>query len=333
MIDDRNVDVQVPSPSRRAADARPARVAGGAGRKRVLLVLEYYDYRHHAGVARYAAEAGWALEDSYTMVRGLPETWDGDGIVSFHGASEEFVSWLGQARMPVVDIGEYEEYSDFPRVTTDANRIAQMAMDHFVDHGYRNVGFAWAFENVFKAKRLAAARRAAEARKLNFVEVPLKDLATLRERGGPLPIALLAANDGTAVRALRACEDVGLLVPEEVAILGVDNFEYRCVPASVPLSSIDADQERLGYEAAAMLDRLMHGQPRPTAMLEIPPVRIVQRDSTDMLAVDDVEVAKALRYVIAHYKEHVGLREVVGTAFIITGATLIPLHDERPAYS
>src|SRR3954470_10598704 len=96
---------------------------GPTRRKRVLLLLQYYDYRHHAGVARYAAKAGWALEDAYTMVRGLPETWDGDGIVSFHGASQEFVTWLGTARVPVVDIGEYEEYSDFPRVTTDADRI------------------------------------------------------------------------------------------------------------------------------------------------------------------------------------------------------------------
>ena len=318
MMDERNVDVQVPS-------ARWVRPVGGAGaatlrqeagrargaRKRVLLVLQYYDYRHHSGVARYAAEAGWALEDAYTMIRSLPETWEGDGIVSFHGPSPQFIDWLKKAgeRVPVVDIGEYEEYSDFPRVTTDTNRIAQVAVEHFAAHGYRNVGFAWVFDNVFKAKRLAAMRRAAEARGLNFFDVPLEQIPQLAERKA-LPIALLAANDGTAVRTLRACEDAGLLVPEQVAILGVDNFEYRCVPASVPLSSIDADQERIGYEAAAMLDRLMSGAPRPQQMMEIPPVRIVQRASTDMLAVEDVEVAKALRYILANYRRRVGLRDV-----------------------
>ena len=302
MTDERNVDVQVPARTAAAPRRR-------GNRKRVLLVLQYYDYRHHSGVAKYAAEAGWALEDAYTMVRGLPETWDGDGIVSFHGPSAQFVEWLGKASVPVVDIGEYEEFSSFPRVTTDTHRIAQMGIDHFVAHGYHNVGFAWAFDNVFKAKRLAATRRAAEALGLNFIDVPLDQIGTLAERKA-LPIALLAANDGTAVRALRACEDAGLLVPEQVAILGVDNFEYRCVPASVPLSSIDADQERLGYEAAAMLDRLMAGGKAPERMVEIPPVGIVQRDSTDMLAVSDVEVAKALRYVIANYKKRVGLRDV-----------------------
>jgi LacI family transcriptional regulator len=245
------------------------------------------------------------------MIRSLPETWDGDGIVSFHGPSPTFIDWVTKAaqKVPVVDIGEYEEYSAFPRVTTDTDRIAHMAIEHFAAHGYRNVGFTWLFDNVFKAKRLAAARRAAEARGLNFLDVPLEQIATLGQRKA-LPIALLAANDGTAVRALRACEDAGLLVPEQVAILGVDNFEYRCVPAAVPLSSIDADQERIGYEAAAMLDRLMSGAPRPERMTEIPPVRIVQRASTDMLAVEDVEVAKALRYIIANYRRRVGLRDV-----------------------
>jgi LacI family transcriptional regulator len=300
MINDRNIDVQV-----------PARPSSGyrRNRKRVLLVLQYYDYRHHSGVARYAAKAGWALEDAHTMIRSLPTTWEGDGIISLHGPSQEFIDWLGTSRAPVVDIGEYEALSDFPRVCTDTQKIAQMAIEHFVSRGYKNVGFAWHNDNVIKAKRLAAARSAAAAHGLDFWDVPLDEIPLLADRGA-FPLALLAANDGVAVRALRACEDAGILVPEQVAILGIDNFEYRCVPASVPLSSIDADQERVGYEAAALLDRLMGGAPRPEGMIEIPPREIVQRDSTDILALEDVEVAKALRFVIAHFKERVGLRDV-----------------------
>jgi LacI family transcriptional regulator len=319
MVEDRNIDVQVPGTragvsSAAAAAATLSTSAAGrrrarGDRKRVLLVLQYYDYRHHSGVARYAAEAGWALEDAYTMIRSLPDSWDGDGIVSFHGPSQEFVDWLKASKVPVVDIGEYEAYSDFPRVTTDANRISQAAVEHFVEQGYRNVGFTWLFDNAFKAKRLEAAKRAVEARGLNFFDVQLDQIASLSARGA-LPMALLAANDGTAVRALRACEDAGILVPEQVAILGVDNFEYRCLPASVPLSSIDANQERLGYEAAAMLDKLMTGQPIGRTIVEIPPAGIVKRASTDMRAVPDVEVAKALRYVIANFKTRVGLRDV-----------------------
>ena len=85
MVEDRNIDVQVPGMRAgvgAAAFSSTSNRRRRGDRKRVLLVLQYYDYRHHSGVARYAAEAGWALEDAYTMIRSLPETWDGDGIIA-----------------------------------------------------------------------------------------------------------------------------------------------------------------------------------------------------------------------------------------------------------
>ena len=170
MINDRNIDVQVP-----ARPSSPHR----RNRKRVLLVLQYYDYRHHSGVARYAAKAGWALEDAYTMIRSLPKTWDGDGIISLHGPSLEFVDWLRTAGSPVVDIGEYESLSDFPRVCTDSQKIAQMAIEHFVARGYKNVGFAWVNDNVIKSKRLGATKAAAAARGLKFWDVHLDEIPNL----------------------------------------------------------------------------------------------------------------------------------------------------------
>src|SRR3954462_10734339 len=94
---------------------------------------------------------------------------------------------------------------------------------------------------------------AAEERGSRFYHVPIDRLAEL-PRQNACPIGLLAAHDDVAVRALRACEDAGVLVPEQVALMGVDNFEYRCAPASVPLTSIDPNHERVGYEAAALLD-------------------------------------------------------------------------------
>src|SRR3954454_2649538 len=96
----------------------------GRQRKRVLLVLQYYDYRHHAGVARFATQAGWALEDAYTQLRSLPDGWTGDGVISFHGGRQPFVDWLQAANVPVVDMGEEPGVGDFPRVMTDNRRIA-----------------------------------------------------------------------------------------------------------------------------------------------------------------------------------------------------------------
>lgn len=278
-------------------------------RRRVLLLLQYYDHRHHAGVARYAAGAGWALEDAYTQIRSLPEKWEGDGIISFHGPSEQFVDWLKRAKVPVVDMGEDQGISEFPRVQTDNEKIAALAIEHFAQRGYRNVGFVWAFDTAIKKRREEAMAAAAEARGLKFFDVPIESLGTLGSRDA-FPIGLLAPHDGIAVRALRACEDAGIAVPEQAALLGVDNFDYRCAPASVPLSSIDPDQERVGYDAAAMLDRMMRGEKLACWAVRIPPLNIVERDSTDMLAVTDVAVAKALRFIALNFRRRMSLGEV-----------------------
>jgi LacI family transcriptional regulator len=281
----------------------------GKNRKRVLLLLQYYDYRHHSGVAKYAAQAGWALEDAYTQVRGLPESWEGDGVISFHGPSQQFVDWLNAANIPVVDMGEDQGISDFPRVQTDNQRIAEIAVEHFASRGYRNVGFVWAFDTIIKKRRREAMAAAAATRGLKFFDVPLERIDLL-EAENAFPIGLLAPHDAIAVRALRACEDAGVLVPEQVALMGVDNFEYRCAPASVPLSSIDPDQERVGFEAAAMLDKLMSGQTLEQKAIRIPPIGLVERDSTDMAAVGDVEVARALRFIVQNFRKNLALRDV-----------------------
>jgi LacI family transcriptional regulator len=281
----------------------------GHDRKRVLLLLDYYDYRHHSGVAKYAMQAGWALEDAYTQVRSIPEGWTGDGVISFHGQNRQFVDWLKQTGLPVVDMGEDSGISDFPRVQTDNARIGEMAVEHFAERGYRNVGFAWIFDTIIKRRRQEAMETAAAARGLRFYDVPLERIALLGAEGA-FPIGLLTPHDAIAVRALRACEDAGVLVPEQAALLGVDNFEYRCAPASVPLSSIDPDQERVGYEAAAMLDKLMSGITLKQRAIRVPPIGIVERDSTDMSAVADVEVARALRFIVQNFRTNLGLRDV-----------------------
>jgi LacI family transcriptional regulator len=283
--------------------------AGTSDRKRVLLLLHYYDYRHHAGVARYAAQAGWALEDALTQANELPEQWAGDGVISFHGTSQPFVDWLKSRGAPVVDIGDDPGVSDVPRVTADNDAIASMAAEHFHAKGYKNVGFAWTLDGTAKRQRMQAVEAAVSARGMRFWDVPLDRIPLLRAQEA-FPIALLAHNDATAVRALRACEDAGVLVPEQAILMGIDNFTYRCEPASVSLSSIDVDQERVGYEAAGMLDALMHAQQPERTLVRVPPVRIVERDSTDMIAVRDVEVARAMRFIALNSERRVGLRDV-----------------------
>ena len=209
--------------------------------------------------------------------------------------------------MPVVDIGEYADLSDLPRVRTDAAAIARLAAEHFAARGFRDVGFV--MQGTAQNRRRDAMRAEAERLGLRFT---LLSLAQFKRQAESLPpaIGLLAATDGVAVNAMTQCEDLGLAVPGRVAVLGVDNDLCRCLPAPVTLSSIDPNMERVGYAAAALLDRLMHGHPRPAEPIEVPPHGIVERKSTDILGTDDPEVAAALRFIFGHFAEPITVADV-----------------------
>src|SRR5439155_11720978 len=111
----------------------------------------------------------------------------------------------------------------------------------------------------------------------------------------PHPVGVLACNDVRGLQVLDSCRRIGLPVPERVAVLGVDNDVTLCELSDPPLSSIDQDLERIGYEAAALLDRLMNGEPPPPGPVLVEPLGVVSRRSTDAVAIDDPAVADALR--------------------------------------
>ncbi len=104
----------------------------------------------------------------------------------------------------------------------------------------------------------------------------------------------MACHDDRALQVLEACRRVNVLVPEHVAVISTDNDEYLCELANPPLTSIDENPARVGYEAAALLDRLMNGESVPKTRLLLPPHGVVTRQSTDLLAIEDPYVARAL---------------------------------------
>src|SRR5262249_15168697 len=111
------------------------------------------------------------------------------------------------------------------------------------------------------------------------------------------PVGLMACNDDRGQQVLEACRLSGLQVPDEVAVIGVDNDEFLCNLSSPPLSSINIGAERTGYEAAALLDRLIAGGRPPTDPLLLPPLGVVVRGSTDVVASQDRDLAELIRFV------------------------------------
>ena len=133
-------------------------------------------------------------------------------------------------------------------------------------------------------------------------------------RNLPKPLGVAASADDLACCVLRACDDADLSVPEEVAVLGCENNPMVCDFTLVPLSSVDVDWERIGYKGAGMLGRLMDGRPAPGEPILIPPKGVVTRLSTDILAVPDKAIARAVRFIWEHYHEPIGTDEVAAAA-------------------
>jgi len=119
----------------------------------------------------------------------------------------------------------------------------------------------------------------------------------------PKPLAVMSDYDDHAIDVIDACVDGGIAVPEQVAVLGVNNDPLQCELAQVPLSSIDNNEEGQGYQAAELLDELLSGTSPPLAPVIVPPRMLVTRHSTDILAVEHPHVAVALRLIWEHYSE------------------------------
>jgi len=126
----------------------------------------------------------------------------------------------------------------------------------------------------------------------------------------PKPVGVLAANDVRARHVLEACRRFGLRVPDDVAVIGVDNDELICELASPPLTSIVQGTEEIGYRAARLLDRLMRRRSRAVSNLLVAPVAIIERASTDLVATGDRVVAAALTFIRQNACAGIGVPQV-----------------------
>ncbi len=249
--------------------------------------------------------------------------WRGDGIIA-RVDSPQIAAALRRTGLPVVDVSAERFVSEFPRVSVDNRAVAALAAGHLLGKGFRHLAFAgdaqflWAQQRGAEFRRLLAAAgrpcavfaAAGGAGKRPGSDAEIRALADWLERQ-PRPLGVFACYDGRARQVLEACQLRGWSVPDEVAVLGVDNDELLCELCSPPLSSVLPNARRTGYEAAALLAAMMRGgQPgAPTTYVE--PIRVVERQSTDIVSVADDQVAQALRYIREHVGEGIDVGDVL----------------------
>ena len=253
--------------------------------------------------------------------------WDGQGVI-VRGENRRIARAVEKLSGAVVDLTPSRLLPRAPWVKSDDAAIARLAAQHFLERGFRHFAFcgdarfSWserrgqhfgalvqAAGHVCHAFDPGLSSRSAGGPASN-VEADIgaigRWLATL-----PKPVAVFACYDHRGQQVLEACRRTGLAVPEQVAVLGVDNDEVLCALSPPPLSSIALNPRRAGWEAAELLARLIRGEKLPPDAHLIPPIAIATRQSTDVLAVADPKIAAALRFIREHACDGIGVSEVL----------------------
>jgi LacI family transcriptional regulator len=303
-------------------------IAAVARKRTVLLALTDAHHGFFRGVARYARDHNWHLDADMIYTAKIPIGWQGDGIIAFIGYRDDLAEFIRSSRLPTVEISMGGHDLKVPRVLGDNEMIGRLAAEHFLERGYRH--FAWAplMDDIVNAERYRGfANRLAKEKFTCHVLSPANSRSApsstcdwaVRRRALmqelcrlPKPLAAFGYNDCVAADLIDACDDANLLVPEAVAVMGVDNDTMLCECLRVPLSSVCHNLEGMAYQAAVLLNRLMAGKKAPKEVLRVPPTGVVTRRSTDILAVNNLEVAKALRFIHDQYSNPLlGVDDVV----------------------
>ena len=300
--------------------------------KRVLVKVESharYARDIARGVVAFALGApGWELNyhagsDALPgVLRRYPEA---DGVIA-QALKPPQIEAVRHAGRPVVLV-EQEPVPGLPLVQADNRAVGRLAYDHLASRGFQHFAYWGPSQSSYTHDREAGffgeARRAGHACYAR-PHSPFHDAhhypGTPAPPGSseagfiawlPKPVALFAHNTIAARDLAAACRELGLYVPEEVAILGVDNDDLLCEAGTPMLSAIDQGTRRIGHEAAALLDRLMNGEPPPVAPIRVDAATLIERQSTSAFAIQDPDVVEAARFIREHVADGIGVQDVL----------------------
>ena len=296
-------------------------------RRSVLLALAWYDYRAHIGASRYALEHGWHLDATMAQSNEFAHGWQGDGILCKLGCTKlhpDYLKFVQDLHLPAVDLSVFGQDIGLASLEFDPRDIAEKARDHFFERGLHH--FAFFPDNDTPPIRIrkdayvkTLAKQGHDAHLIPAFTDETNEKAwqqAAQDLGEhlltlPRPLGVLCFSDEWGLKVLEACQRVGLNVPEDVAVLGINNNTLVCESLSTPLSSVMLDMEAWAYEACRMLDQLMDGKELPEGMTPFPTAGVVTRRSTDVVATDHPEVAKAVAFIADNYHKPIGVEDVV----------------------
>ncbi len=275
---------------------------------------QYYTRSVLAGVWQFVRIHGdWVCEsdipfDETNMEWLLKEKWD--GIVAC-AADPKMIRFLEKSKIPIVNVSNAAPPTDaIPRVVSDDYAIGKLAAEHFLERGLRNFAFLGlknyqlsklrmaGFEDALKAAGFRSDRLWADFHHLvgRRLRTEIPGIAELLAKGRS-PLGIFCATDLYARHVIGCCVQNDIHVPEQVAVVGVDNSEMANGLVEIPFSSVEPQFDKIGYAAMELLADLIAGGNTPKSPILIPPKHVVVRASSDLLAVDDQMVVRALRAI------------------------------------
>jgi len=277
------------------------------------------------GITKYARLHGpWTF---YLEPEGLMSSspklkdWHSDGIIT---RNSNIMEQLLKLNIPTIIVPhDPKNYPNLPAVKTDGENISKMAAEHLYNKGLKNFAFCgyhdipWSierkkyFDKFFNKKGFSVH---------SFLSTPSKrkwekeqKLMTEWLKALPKPVGIMACNDDKGRHLIEACKIAELRIPDDIAVIGVDNDDLICDLCDPPLSSVALNVEKAGYEAAELLDKLMNGnvKTKDRTTIIVKPTHVRTRYSTDIISTEDTELGKAISYIRENFRKSIYVADVV----------------------
>jgi LacI family transcriptional regulator len=296
----------------------------------VIGVGTHYGIQVLQGVDRYCREHGrweYHLEANTTMETmtrawSAIQRWKPDGIIACM-LNQGVARLARESGLPAVNVTGHSDWTG-PSVVTDTVAVGRMVAKHFLSNGLKSFAFC-------ARTGESSAQRMSDGFEQELREAGFRcDIITDRMTGGletdwvknhnqtmlrlaklKKPAGVFCVYDYRAHEVAWTCHHLGLRVPDDVAIVGKDNSETLCRLSSPPLSSVELDCQRIGFEAARMLSGMVSGRKGAGRVVLVPPRRLVVRQSSDIIATEDPDVAEAMRFIRQHASEPINVKDLL----------------------
>lgn len=302
---------------------------------RLILLTDFTEAFAHnllRGILEYSkGREPWVvcrMPPSYKQANGIPgvlewaKKWEVDAIIAQFDDTDE-VELFRQNGIIALAQDFKSRFSVIPNITSRYKQTGQMAADFFLQKGFRNFAFYGYKDVVWSEERCMGFRDRIVEKGFGdcFFEYQKQSLENLWYyesepvanwiKSLPRPVALMACDDTQGNKIMELCRVLGIKIPEEVAVLGVDNDEIICGLSDPPLSSVNLNIVKGGYEAVRLIERLLRDKDAISEDVVIQPVTIVNRLSTDIYATDNPVILTALKYIHQNLVNKISVEDIV----------------------